>query len=88
VLADRRAWAHSAGGAVQTGFEIQSEFKWFRTFSTVSNFDRLEKYFPLLRKIEVKDGFEALEEGDDFLYRNFLRFRMDLELTFRGVCMN
>jgi hypothetical protein len=42
----------------------------------------------LLRKIEVKDGFEALEEGDDFLYRNFLRFGMDLELTFRGVCMS
>jgi hypothetical protein len=67
------------GGAVQTGFETKSEFKWFKQFQTVSTFGLLEKYFPLLRKIEVKYDFEALEEGNNFLYRNLLRFRMDLE---------
>jgi hypothetical protein len=36
-----------------------------------------------LEKIEIKYGFEALEEGNNFLYRNFLRFRMDFELKFR-----
>jgi hypothetical protein len=24
---------HSVGGVVQTGFEIKSKFKWFKTFS-------------------------------------------------------
>jgi hypothetical protein len=57
-------------------------------FQTVSNFGRLEKYFPLLGKIEIKYGFEALEEGNNFLYRNFIRFRMDLELKFREFCMS
>jgi hypothetical protein len=36
-----------------------------------------------LEKIEIKYGFEALEEGNNFLYRNFLRFGMDFELKFR-----
>jgi hypothetical protein len=38
----------------------------------------------MLRKIE-KYGFEDLEEMNNFLHRNFLRFRMDLELKFREV---
>jgi hypothetical protein len=41
----------------------------------------------LLRKIEIKYGFEALEEGNNFLYRNFLRFRTDFELKFREFCI-
>jgi hypothetical protein len=67
------------GGVVQTGFETKSEFNWFKTFSNCFKYGRLEKYFPLLRKIEIKYGFEALEEGNNVLYRIFLRFRMDLE---------
>jgi hypothetical protein len=31
----------------------------------------------------MKYGFEDLEEGNNFLYRSFLRFRIDLELKFR-----
>jgi hypothetical protein len=68
-----------SGGAVQTGFEIKSEFKWFETFS---NFDQFKKYFPFLKKIEIKYGFKALEAKNNFLYRNFLRFGMDMELIF------
>jgi hypothetical protein len=36
-------------------------------------------YFSLLGKIKIKYGSEALEEGNNFLYRNFLRFGMYLE---------
>jgi hypothetical protein len=36
-------------------------------------------------KIEIKYGFEYLEEMNNFLHRNFLRFRMDLELKFMEV---
>jgi hypothetical protein len=42
----------------------------------------------LLIKIEINFGFEAPEEGNNFLYRNFLGFRMDLELKIREVCMS
>jgi hypothetical protein len=37
----------------------------------------------LLGKIEIKYGFEDIEEINNFLHRNFLRFGMDLELKFR-----
>jgi hypothetical protein len=57
-------------------------------FQTFSNFGQLEKYFLLLGKIEIKYGFESLEEGNNFLYRNFLNFGMDLELKFREFCMS
>jgi hypothetical protein len=67
------------GGTVQTRFEIKSEFNCFKQFQTVSNFGRLEKYLPRLGKIEIKYSFEDLREMNNFLYRNFLRFRMDLE---------
>jgi hypothetical protein len=66
------------GGAVQTEFERKSEFKCFKQFKTVSKFGGLEKHFPGLRKIEIKYSFEDLEEMNNFLYRNFLRFAMDL----------
>jgi hypothetical protein len=47
-------------------------------FQTVTTFGRLEKYFPELRKIEIKYSFEDLGEMNKFLYRNFLKFGMDL----------
>jgi hypothetical protein len=43
-------------------------------FQIVSNFDRLEKYFPRLRKIETKYGFEDFGEMNNFLYRNSEKF--------------
>jgi hypothetical protein len=36
-------------------------------------------------EIEIKYGFEDLKEVNNYLYRNFLRFGMDLELKFREV---
>jgi hypothetical protein len=42
----------------------------------------------VLRKIEIKYGFEALKEGNNFLYRIFLIFGTYLELKFREVCMS
>jgi hypothetical protein len=37
----------------------------------------------MLKKIEIKYDFEDLEEMNNVLHRNFLRFEMDLELKFR-----
>jgi hypothetical protein len=45
-------------------------------------------YIPELRKIEIKYGFEDLEEGNIFLYRNVSRFGMNLELKFREDSMS
>jgi hypothetical protein len=57
-------------------------------FQTVLNFDRLEKYISMLGKNQIKYGFEALEEGNNFLYRDLLRFGMNLKLKFREVYMS
>jgi hypothetical protein len=76
------------GGAVQAGFEKKSEFKWFKTFSNCFKLWSIRKVLSLAQKIEIKYGFESLEEGNNFLYRKFLRFGMDLELKFREFCMS
>jgi hypothetical protein len=52
---------------------------------TFSNFDRSEKYLPLLGKIEIKYDFEGLEEMNNLLDRDFLIFEMYLELKFKEV---
>jgi hypothetical protein len=41
----------------------------------------------VLGKIEIKYCFEDLEERNNFLHRNFLKFGMGLELKFREVSM-
>jgi hypothetical protein len=33
-----------------------------------------------LEKIEIKYGCEGFEEGNNFLHRNFFRFKMGIEL--------
>jgi hypothetical protein len=60
--------------AVETGFEPHPEFKSFKQIQTVSNLDRLEKYFLGLRKIEIKYGWKEFETRNNFARRNFLRF--------------
>jgi hypothetical protein len=57
-------------------------------FQTVSNFGWLEKCFPELGKFEIKYGFEALDQGNNFLYRNFSIFEMELELKFREASVS
>jgi hypothetical protein len=47
------------------------------------NFDQSKKGLPRVKKIELKYGFEGFEERNDFLHRNFFRFEVDFERTFR-----
>jgi hypothetical protein len=37
---------------------------------------------PSPKKFEIKYGCEWFEEGNNFLHRNFFRFKMDFELKF------
>jgi hypothetical protein len=67
------------GGAVQIGFETNSEFKCFKQILNCFKLWSIRKVLSRSQKIEVKYGFEDLREVNNFLYRNFLRFRMDLE---------
>jgi hypothetical protein len=39
----------------------------------------------LIKKIEIKYGFEDLKEMNNILHRYFLRFGMDLELKLREL---
>jgi hypothetical protein len=43
------------------------------------NFDQSKFDLPELQKIEIKYDFEDHERMNNFLYRNFFRFRRDLE---------
>jgi hypothetical protein len=75
---NRWARGHSNG---RRRFELDpnansNEFKQVQIFS---NFDRPKKDFALHRKIEIKYGCEGLERVNNFLHRNFFRFRRDLE---------
>jgi hypothetical protein len=47
--------------------------------SNCFKFDCLESALPELKKFEIKYSFEGLEKTNNFLYRNFFRFRRDLE---------
>jgi hypothetical protein len=60
----------------------KSKFKWFKTNSNNSKLWPIRKVPFLLRKIEIKYGFEALKVVKNFIYRNFFRFGIDLELKF------
>jgi hypothetical protein len=45
-------------------------------FKLYSNFDRSRNDLPELENFEIKYGFEGFEERNNFLHRNFSRFRM------------
>jgi hypothetical protein len=66
------------------GGQIYFEFK-FKPVSNqiqvISNFGQPKKNLPELKKIEIKYGCEIFEERNNFLHRNFFRFKMDFELT-------
>jgi hypothetical protein len=36
-----------------------------------------------VENFEIKYGFEGFEERNNFLHRNFFRFKVDFELQFR-----
>jgi hypothetical protein len=53
-----------------------SKFKRFKYIKKVLNFGQTKKYFPVLRKLEIKYGLEGFEERNKFLNRNFFRFKV------------
>jgi hypothetical protein len=67
------------GGRVKPRLN-QFKFKWFNSIQIFSNFDRSEQHIPILEKIEVKYGFEGLEEMNNFLHKNFFTFKIYFEL--------
>jgi hypothetical protein len=50
----------------------------FKSFQTLANPKRT---FLSSKKIEIKYGCEIFEERNNFLHRNFFRFKTDFELT-------
>jgi hypothetical protein len=48
-----------------------------------SNFIRSKNDLTKLRKFEIKYGFEGFDERNNFVYRNFLRFKVNFDLKFR-----
>jgi hypothetical protein len=81
---DRRAWV----ARFKPGLKQILNSNVSNKSQIASNFGRLEKYFPWLRKIEIKYSFEGLEEMNNFLHGHFLIFGMGLELKFREVSMS
>jgi hypothetical protein len=73
------------GGGVNPVSIKKSEFKWFKTNSNNSKLWPIRKVASLAWKIEIKIGFQDLEEMNYFLHRNFSRFGMNLELKFTEV---
>jgi hypothetical protein len=65
-----------------------NKFDLFQTNSTHSNLIWSKQDLPLLQKFEIKYGFEWLNEGNNFPYRNFSRFEMESESKFRGTSMS
>jgi hypothetical protein len=57
----------------------QFKFKWFNSIQIFPNFDRSGKHFPVLRKNEIKYGFEDLEKMNNPLQINFFRVRRYFE---------
>jgi hypothetical protein len=54
----------------------------------LSSFYRSKNDFPELKKIQTKYGNEGFEERNNFLHRNFFRFKMKFELKFHEASMS
>jgi hypothetical protein len=59
-------------------------WRWFKfnsnlKFKCNSNFDPIKKDLPALKNFEIKYGYEGFEERNNFLHRNFSRFRTDFK---------
>jgi hypothetical protein len=65
---------------IQIGQLNSNEFE-FK--SNHSNFIWSKLDFPVLRKFKIKYGCEGFEEWNNFLYRNFPRFKMDFKWKIR-----
>jgi hypothetical protein len=81
-VADRWARGHNDGRWGSNGLN-HSRIQIVQKQSNISKFGPIRKVLFVLGKIEIKYGFEDIEEINNFLHRNFLRFGTDLELKFR-----
>jgi hypothetical protein len=81
----REGWrGYSVGLRGQTLFEMDSNvFNIFKRFQKSFNFHLSKKDIPELKKFEIKYGFEGFDGRNNFLYRNFFRFKVDVEWKFR-----
>jgi hypothetical protein len=77
----REGWrGYSVGLRGQTLFEMDSNvFNIFKRFQKSFNFHLSKKDIPELKKFEIKYGFEGFDGRNNFLYRNFFRFKVDVE---------
>jgi hypothetical protein len=48
-----------------------------------SNLVRIKTSLPEPENLELKYGFERFDERNNFIHRNFSRFKMDFKLKFR-----
>jgi hypothetical protein len=55
----------------------------FKLVQILSKFDRPKNDISELEKFEIKYGCEGLEEGNNFLHRNFFKFEIDFKWKFR-----
>jgi hypothetical protein len=67
------------GGAVQTRFETNSEFKCFKQISNYFKLWSIRKLLFRSWKMEIKYDFEGLKEMNNFLHRHFLRFGIKIQ---------
>jgi hypothetical protein len=74
------------GGEPLTGGAIRhiAGWRWFKfnsnlKFKCNSNFDPIKKDLPALKNFEIKYGYGGFEESNNFLHRNFSRFRTDFK---------
>jgi hypothetical protein len=66
-------------------------FIFIQKFQINSNLERSKWCLPFVKKFEINYGFEGFEIRNKFPYRNFLRFKVEIELKFRepkGVKFN
>jgi hypothetical protein len=57
----------------------------FKRIQILSIFDRSKNDFFELKNFEIKYGHEGFEEMNNFLHRNFFRFKMKFELKFQEL---
>jgi hypothetical protein len=54
-------------------------------FKFTSNFDSFKRYILVLQKFQIKYGWNDLEIGNNFPYRNFSIFEMEFEIKIREL---
>jgi hypothetical protein len=76
-VADPWAQGHNIGRRSLNHLKI---FKRFENVQISPNFDRSNFDIPEVNKFVIKYEFEYLKKMNNFVHRNFFRFRMDFKL--------